>query len=270
MKNFDIFSVATLLLITLIPSIESSCFGSLYATDPLNSGVTVDSGNGHVVVTNYVGFNGGNDLSWSLGELSLAGEGMRMSTYMDLGVVPQIAATYGISQFASVYVSIHLVGNELVIIHNFTDSETTFQSLNKSGTFPPRNESVSFVPVIGHIYIVNITDGTDTSFVRLFKLMIIDVTPSNSVITIRWDVLFDSQSGTQSSCFIQSNVTSMITNQGSMMFTNNTIEDTTNKIFGAPTWVGATIGVLFVLSIISIIILIVIIVKMRHHGYRQI
>jgi hypothetical protein len=44
---------------------------------------------------------------------------------------------------------------------------------------------------VGHIYLIQITDGIDTQFIRVAKLTVDDITQNS--VTIRWDVLQDSE-----------------------------------------------------------------------------
>lgn len=107
---------------------------------------------------------------------------------MDIGSTKDLPRIYGYSETVGGvqgYASIHRENQAILILKNYR----TYQPINKSNTlFNPGTAVATARIVLGHIYLIRITDRHDPKFELVAKLLVIAYIP-DQMITIRWSLL---------------------------------------------------------------------------------
>jgi hypothetical protein len=166
---------------------------TLYALDPLRSTLNLSSGEtGHVFEGAYV-HNRGSDLSFGNyveDALTVAVEGRRVGTIVDLGASADLARRYGYAETVGGgqgYASLHLDGRRAMITRKV--GAPSFQALRENAALFAQGVPTASAPaVLGHVYLVRITDEVDRSFERIAKVLVVAHVPGQSV-TLRWSPL---------------------------------------------------------------------------------
>jgi hypothetical protein len=167
---------------------------TLYALDPLRSTLNLATGETGAVFQDHGIADRGSDLAYGLyapDALTVGVVGRRLGTIVDLGTSADLAKRHGYAEVAGGgqgYASIHLEGRNLVITRR--PGTGTFQGLRDAGAlFAARGVPQASAPVLlGHVYLVRVTDETDPSFERLAKVLVVGHVPGQSV-AIRWSPL---------------------------------------------------------------------------------
>jgi len=229
------FGIVTLLF-TFVLAIQGSCFTSLFAFDPLKNGMNFADGSLSKTWKKWYAQKLEEDIQFSsLSTLSLGTEKNRLAAYVDLGTEDAISSRYTIDAVkGSIYLSIH-ENNGVLVLAKF-QKNNTFQPIDAKDIagLPLVKPTPSFIPSVGHIYLINITDSIDLSFNKLVKLLVTDK-PSVNSVAFRWDVIKDIKNGKNIQCFVKEDEPSS---------PGNNDDSTTNKV---PRWIKASVISLFVL-----------------------
>ncbi len=174
--------------------VSLSGVSTLFAIDPLAQSLCFqDGGYGHVFQDNLV-WNRCSEInynSYQAGGFSVGIEGRREGVIIDLGTRADLSKRYGYEETVGAgqgFASITKADGKIYILQNRREQNT--QALSESSAlFNKPDSSLNSVPVVlGHIYILRITDGIDQNFERIVKLIVIAHSPNESV-TFRWQEL---------------------------------------------------------------------------------
>jgi len=192
-------------------TLDSSCTTQLFSSDPLKTGISFVDGKKSKTYSSWYTQQLSEDITFGTNvtnSLTLAPQGSRLAAYVDLGTGETLRQKYMIDPdvpSGSIYISIHYDDNNNLVL---ADSKTngTFQEFLASDISGLWSQTVmpSFLPFVGHIYLFNLTDKEDSSFNRVVKLVVTDISKSSS-INFRWDVLRDMAQGENINCFVQAN-----------------------------------------------------------------
>ncbi len=129
-----------------------------------------------------------------------------MAAFVDLGTGTTLRKKYFVSSdvpSGSVYISIHFDDEDKLVLADSKNNGTfqEFLASDISGLWTPTT-APSFTPILGHIYLFNITDSEDDDFNRVVKLVPLE--KSSGTVLFRWDVLKDKKNGNKIPCFVNS------------------------------------------------------------------
>jgi hypothetical protein len=164
---------------------------TLYALDPLRSTLNLATGETGAVFSNHGVVDRGSDLAYGLyapDALTVGVVGRRLGTIVDLGTSADLARRHGYAEVAGGgqgWASIHLQGRRLVVTRR--PGSGTFQGLQDADAlFAARGAPQASAPVVlGHVYLVRVTDEVDPTFERIAKVLVVGHVPGQSV-ALRW------------------------------------------------------------------------------------
>jgi len=246
------------LVFCYIYCVYAGCVRTLYNTDPEQIGLAFANGTYSTVYTNYWPYNNGDNMDWNeynKGQFTLAAQGNDQGAFVDLGTADDLIGAYGISNpvlpDSSIYGTIHFENQQLVLAQVYYQSFQPFSSATLS-QLAAVGKMATFAPVVGHIYLINITSSSNI----VVKMMVTNM-DANSV-TVHWDVIFDSSfGGIYDQCFAFAKQTPTPTPSP------NTVSSGTEST-SVPTWVLACVIVLFVLFAIILALLFVVVIRSSH------
>jgi hypothetical protein len=166
---------------------------TLYALDPLAQSFCFrDAGDGKVFQQHEVR-NRCSDLNYNsyyAEHFAVGVEGARLGAIVDLGTAEDLKKEYGYEEtvgHGQGFASVHLEDGKIVILK---DRRTrAMQELKEASQLFAKPSPSAKAPVkVGHIYLARITDGYDSSFQLLVKLLVIGYVAGESV-TFRWQSL---------------------------------------------------------------------------------
>lgn len=199
----------------LLPSAWcDTCMSTLYSYDVLRNGLSLPKGRDRMTYSLFYPYLAadGVDLQFvNFTKLVIAPEGTRIAASIDLGTDKDILAKYPCPTCPadSTYLSIHqnftTLKLVLALFYPKLENETArFQNFTEKDLLPLRNvvKEPALDIVVNHIYLINITNTTkSTHFNRVAKLLVLSL--SNTSVTIRWDVLIDTDA--RGTCHCQPN-----------------------------------------------------------------
>jgi hypothetical protein len=166
---------------------------TLYALDPLARAFCFADGRAGMIFQNNEVRNRCSDIdfnSYNASSFTVGVEGGRIGRIIDLGNPTELRQRYGYEETVGNgqgFASLRVEDGKLVILRDRRSQ--TMQDLRESALLFQEGTSGANAPIIlGHIYLVRLTDRHDRNFQRIVKLMAIAYTPNESV-TIRWQIL---------------------------------------------------------------------------------
>jgi len=167
---------------------------TLYALDPLARTFCFDDGKYGQMFSDWCVYNRRSDIdfnNYNKGNFSVGIEGGEVGTIIDLGSSADLQKKYKYQETmgnGQGFASIHRKNNTILILKDDPYNHT-FQRMEESSELFRDGRSVASASVnLGHLYILRITDHTQTSFERIVKMLVIAYKP-NEWVTIRWQVL---------------------------------------------------------------------------------
>jgi hypothetical protein len=167
---------------------------TLYALDPLARTFCFDDGKYGQMFSDWSVYNRRSDIdfnNYNKGNFSVGIEGGEVGTIIDLGSSADLQKKYKYQETAGNgqgFASIHRKNNTILILKDHPYNHT-FQPMEESiELFRDGRSAASASVNLGHLYILRITDHSQTSFERIVKMLVIGYKPNESV-TIRWQVL---------------------------------------------------------------------------------
>jgi hypothetical protein len=166
---------------------------TLYALDPLARAFCFADGRDGMIFQNNEVKNRCSDIdfnSYNASSLTVGIEGGRVGRIIDLGNPTELRQRYGYEETVGNgqgFASLRVEDGKLVILRDRRSQAV--QDLKESALLFQEGTSGANAPIIlGHIYLVRLTDRNDRTFQRIVKLMVNTYTPNESV-TIRWQIL---------------------------------------------------------------------------------
>lgn len=205
--------IVSILLSLVAFACADSCLRNLYANDPYYQSVSLKDGFAGSISQNYRPYNSDSALSYSqyyANQITITPQGSDRAAFYDLGTNALFGYRYNVSLIGgnTAYSSIH-VNKEGQIVYATTDiynpdDSKAFQPFDSQITSTLQNmqNSVSFFPEVGHIYLINIYSG-QYGETYLTKVVVLDVSANNATVTLRWDVIDSTREATRNSnCWI--------------------------------------------------------------------
>eukprot|EP00029_Vermamoeba_vermiformis_P001430 TRINITY_DN1159_c0_g1_i2.p1 TRINITY_DN1159_c0_g1~~TRINITY_DN1159_c0_g1_i2.p1 ORF type:complete len:294 (+),score=63.48 TRINITY_DN1159_c0_g1_i2:121-1002(+) len=205
--------IVSILLGLVAFACADSCVRNLYAYDPYYQSISLRDGFGGSTSQNFRPYNRDSAISYSQyykNQITLSPQGSDRASFYDLGTNALFGYRYNVSLIGgnTAYSSIHVdtAGNIVYAtsdVYN-TDDQKAFQAFGPEVTsaLQSMQTSASFYPQVGHIYLINTYSG-QYSETYLTKMIVLDVSPDNATVTIRWDIIDATTSATRSSaCFV--------------------------------------------------------------------
>jgi len=261
MKNFVFIAIVLLAIVSVV---YCSCFGELYSGDFIRRGLEFDSGKYSYEYQNGLIVMGDMDLSFGYvpGNLTVGVQGQNKGAFADLGTEAELMVNYNIITVSegNVYSSIIYNNNGTFSIIK-DQSAYTFQPLR---VFLPNVLPMqSVIPTPSHIYIINTTYNVDKN--EQFKLIrLYVVSASSNIVTIRWDLLFDSNEDLNNiNCGRQAvNDNAVITESAIYNYTPQTAD--------VPAWLYAIAVAAIAIAVVAFIGLIILTVARPSPNYQRI
>ncbi|CAF0820698.1 unnamed protein product [Adineta steineri] len=166
---------------------------TLYALDPEARTFCFHDGKYGHTITNGAVYNRCSDIdfdSYYNGNFTVGIEGSRVGTIIDLGSSEDLKEKYKYSETVGNgqgFASIHRKNNTIFILKG-NAYNNTFQVMDESSTLFQENSTASSSVILGHLYLVRITDHSNAAFERIVKMLVIAYRP-NELVTIRWELL---------------------------------------------------------------------------------
>ncbi|CAF0862705.1 unnamed protein product [Adineta steineri] len=166
---------------------------TLYALDPEARTFCFHDGKYGHTITNGVVYNRCSDIdfnSYYNGNFTVGIEGSRVGTIIDLGSSEDLKEKYKYSETVGNgqgFASIHRKNNTIFILKG-NAYNNTFQVMDESSTLFQERSTASSSVILGHLYLVRITDHSNAAFERIVKMLVIAYRP-NELVTIRWELL---------------------------------------------------------------------------------
>jgi hypothetical protein len=210
--------VSCILLFGLIAfACAESCVRNLYKYDPYYCAVSLKNGYSGFTSQNFRPYVGEAALTYSTyyeNKLSLAILGSDRAAFYDLGTNTAFSRRFNVSLIMgnTAYSSIHVDSTSGQILYASsdiynTDDHKAFQPFaseihNALQNLQSNIYSNSFYPEVGHIYLINIYNN-QYGETYLTKLLVLDVSPNNATVSLRWDVIDSTRDSTHSAlCYI--------------------------------------------------------------------
>jgi hypothetical protein len=167
---------------------------TMYALDPLARTFCFRDGRYGHELSDWSVYNRDSEIdfdSYKNGSFSVGIQGGQVGTIIDLGSNAYLQKKYKYSETVGNgqgYASIHRKNNTLLIL-KAAPYNHTFQRMEESNELFREGTSGASASVnLGHLYVLRITDYSQTAFEHIVKMLVIAYKPNESV-TIRWDIL---------------------------------------------------------------------------------
>jgi len=262
MKNLNLL----LLILIFLPSVLSSCFGQLYSGDFVRRGLEFDYGKyAYAYEDGFITLDLEDIAFGSIqsGNLTVGVQGLNMASVVDLGTESDLILKYNIivTLEGNVYSSIvyNSDNNTFSILKDI--SAPTFQILPV--LLINQQQLVSFCPYSSHLYLINTTyeDNKNIEY-KLIRMYV--VSASESIVSLRWDVLFDSNENLNNiNCGSQSLTDNNI-------ITESAIYNYTPAVAEVPAWLYSVAIAAIAVAVVSFIGLIILTVVRPNPNYQRI
>jgi hypothetical protein len=204
--------IVSILLGLVAFACADSCVRNLYANDPYYESISLKDGLAGSISKNFRSYNRDSAVSYSQyykSQITLSPQGSDRAAFYDLGTNALFGKRFNVSLILgnTAYSSIHVDTTGRIVyatsdVYN-KDDQQAFQPFGPEVTSPLQNmqASISFYPQVGHIYLINTYSGHGETY--LTKMLVLDISPNNATVTIRWDIIDSTLSATRSSaCFV--------------------------------------------------------------------
>jgi hypothetical protein len=158
--------------------------------DPISHSMKFDLDEGGSAFHDNMVKNAGSDIDfghYTKGSFTVGIEGGKQGLILDLGSDESIREEFGFSETVGGgqgFASIRLEEGSFLILKDYR-AQTT-QVLESAHSLFGESQKSSNAPVLlGHIYLVRLTDRHDSSFEKIVKFKVVEYAPEESV-TIRW------------------------------------------------------------------------------------
>eukprot|EP00029_Vermamoeba_vermiformis_P001429 TRINITY_DN1159_c0_g1_i1.p1 TRINITY_DN1159_c0_g1~~TRINITY_DN1159_c0_g1_i1.p1 ORF type:complete len:292 (+),score=74.25 TRINITY_DN1159_c0_g1_i1:121-996(+) len=210
--------IVSILLGLVAFACADSCVRNLYAYDPYYESISLKDGFGGASSQNFRPYNRDSAISYSQyykNKITISPQGGDRAAFYDLGTNALFGSRFNVSLILgnTAYSSIHVDTNGRIVYANDDvynkDDQKAFQAFGPEVTSPLQNmqSSPSFYPQVGHIYLINIY-SSQYGETYLTKMIVLDISPNNATVTVRWDIIDSTFSATRSSaCFVSLDTT---------------------------------------------------------------
>jgi len=259
------FMVIVLLFI-IAPVVLCSCFGQLYSGDFIRRGLEFDNGKYSYEYKDGLIIMGEMDLAFGIQpeNLTVGVQGQNKAAFVNLGREVELALKYNINPVADGNVYSSLIYNSNNNTFSILKDQTTY-------TFQPLLVFLqnvlpmqSFIPIPSNIYLINSTyNNVDKS--EQFKLIRLYIaSASNNIVSIRWDLLFDSSEDLNNiNCGRQA------VNDNNVL-TESAIYDYTPQTANVPAWLYSIAVAAIAVAVVSFIGLIILTIARPSPNYQRI